>query len=246
MVDSTFVQAYLRHNYPIQPVAVECLRLNPGQGRALYRIEDGAGQLWVLRLYRQEQPVPSWFGGGRVADWLGERAALLQWLSQLDFPAPRLLPTHGQALASTYENWCGLLTSFLAGTTPDNTDETFQSLAATLGHLYTTGLRRESGQAPLTVHSWWDPLERAAGYALQQLASLSEIPDEWQPLRARCQAILQGINRPLQLPVGCIHGDCWSGNAVHGPDGQITLIDWDTAGREPLSWIWGPCSATAL
>jgi hypothetical protein len=90
------------------------------------------------------------------------------------------------------------------------------------------------GQTLLTVDSWWHPLERAAGYALQQLASLSEIPDEWQPLRARTQAILQVINRSLQLPVGCIHGDCWTGNAIRGPDGQIRLIDWDAAGRGAL------------
>jgi Ser/Thr protein kinase RdoA (MazF antagonist) len=234
MVDRTFVQAYLKHNYPIRPVSVECLRLNPGQGRALYRIEDGAGQLWVLRLYRQEQPVPSWFEGGRAAEWLGERADLLQWLSELDFAAPRLLPTRAQAPVSAYEDWCGLLTSFLAGTTPNNSGETFQSLAATLGHLHATGLRRGQGQTLLTVDSWWHPLERAAGYALQQLASLSEIPDEWQPLRARTQAILQVINLPLQLPVGCIHGDCWTGNTIRGPDGQIRLIDWDAAGRGAL------------
>jgi Ser/Thr protein kinase RdoA (MazF antagonist) len=234
MADSTFVQAYLKHTYPIQPIAVECLRLNPGQGRALYRLEDGAGQPWVLRLYRQEQPVPSWFGGGRAADWLGERADLLQWLSQLDFPAPRLLPTRAQAPVSTYENWCGLLTSFLAGTTPNNTGETFQSLAATLGHLHASGLRRKSGQAPPTVQSWWDPLERAAGYALRHLANLSVIPREWQPLHTSCQASLEAINRPLQLPTGCIHGDCWRGNAVRGPEGNISLIDWDAAGRGAL------------
>jgi Ser/Thr protein kinase RdoA (MazF antagonist) len=234
VIDTAIVQSYLRHNYAIEPVAVACLRRNPGQGRALYRIDDGARQSWLLRLYHREQPVPSWFGGGRAAAWLEERAELLQWLSQLDFPAPRLLPTRAQGRVSSYESWCGLVTSFLAGTTPNNTDETFASLAATLGRLHSNGLRREGGHGSPAARSWWEPLERATRYALEQLASLRELPPEWQPLHRSCRANLEAMKRPRDLPMGCIHGDCWVGNAIRGPEGQITLIDWDAGGRGAL------------
>jgi Ser/Thr protein kinase RdoA (MazF antagonist) len=138
--------------------------------------------------------------------------------------------THAHTPVSTDEDWCGILTNFVVGTRLDDTSESFKALSATLGHLHAVGLRRESSQTPLTVNSWWHPLDRAVRYALQQLASLKNVPRDWQQLFETCQAALHGMDRPLQIPTASIHGDCWTGNAIRGPEGQVHLIDWDAAG----------------
>ena len=239
MIDSAVVQELVRHHYPFQPVALEHLRSNQSEGRVVYRIQDQAGQSWVLRLQHRERSVPAWFGGGKAIDWFRDRANLLLWLTERGYPAPRLMRTHAQMLVCTHEDWCGILTSFYVGTRLSNTGGSFELLAESLGRLHAIASQPESSQTPLTIQSWWHPFDRAVGYALRQLTQLSNVPQEWQPLHAACQAALHAMNRPLPIPTGCIHGDCWTGNAIRGPEGAVHLIDWDAAGLGPLVLDFG-------
>lgn len=230
LLDSSFVYTFIRHNYPLQPVAVHPLGSDPAGDRFLCRVEDSAGRAWVLRLRQWQEPAPAWFGGGRAARWLGERAEVLAWVRGRGYPAPQPLGTSAGTMVSKYRNWCGILTPYYPGSRLDNSSDSFGLLAAALGRLHAATVGPESVEPPLTIASWWHPLDRAARSGLQELPVLSDIAQAWQPLHTCAEQILQKLNRPLSLPVACIHGDCWSGNAIRGPGGVVTLIDWDTAG----------------
>lgn len=228
MVDNVFIRQLVTYNYPLQLRKTELLRADGG--RVLCRVEDSASRSWVLRLHHLEDSAPSWAGAGKVADWLDARAALLEWLVQRRYPAPAVLRTHTQARVCMYENWCGILTRFVPGARLDGSRESFIALAQTVGTLHQTTLAPDSDHPPLATHSWWHPLDQAAGYALRQLPGRSNVPEGWQSLHSTCEAILRAAQRPLELPIVCIHGDCWTGNAIRDPGGAVTLIDWDTAG----------------
>lgn len=227
-MDNAFIQQFVTHNYPLQPVKTKLLRT--GGGRVLIRIEDSTGAPWVLRLHRQNESAPSWAGGGKAAAWLDRRAALLEWLAQRQYPAPALLRTRAQGRVSRYQNWCGILTRFVPGSRLDNSRESFTALAETIGTLHVASLQLNPARPQPAVHSWWHPLAHAAGYALRQLPGRADLPEAWQALHTTSEGVLRAVQRPLELPVVCIHGDCWTGNAIRSPGGQIILIDWDTAG----------------
>lgn len=226
VLDSESIQALIRRNYSLVPVDIECLA--SGASRALYRIEDGDGNVWMLRLRHQEQPASDWLDGGDVVDWLRERAGLLEWLEQRRYPAPRLQRNKDQMPVSEYQSWCGILVSYIPGERLTVSSESSRALAALLGRLHAVEVPAGANQP--AAHSWWHPLDRAAEYALRQLATRSPLPPEWETLRATCQAILEDFVAPPDLPLACIHADGWPGNTIRDPEGQVRLIDWDVAG----------------
>ncbi len=225
--DRGFVVAFAWRHYGLRLVAAEQLRANADEGRALYRLRDGNGQSWALRLQRADRPVPAWFGGGGADDWLRERAALLDWLAGRAYPAPRLRRTREGAPVAVEEGWAGLLADFVAGTRPVPGEAIFAALAAALGRLHALD---PGGEPPLAAHSWWHPADRAAGDGRRLLGPATTVPRVWRSLHAASREALELFARPLSLPLACLHGDSWLGNAVQTPDGHVALIDWEVAG----------------
>src|SRR5207253_2993829 len=69
--------------YGITAAHVESLQPHMFDWRGIYRIADGAGRSWVLRLVRKTGSAP----------WLTQPATLLQWLAHQRYPAPTVALT---------------------------------------------------------------------------------------------------------------------------------------------------------
>lgn len=77
----------------------------------------------------------------------------------------------------------------------------------------------------------WHP-DAAVATTLARLDAVADRrPDDWRPMHeAFVRTTLAVQHWAARLPTGLVHGDAWAGNAVAGPDGQVTLIDWETSG----------------
>ena len=62
-------------------------------------------------------------------------------------------------------------------------------------------------------------------------AVADRLPDDWRSMHeAFVRTTLAVQHWAGRLPTGLVHGDAWAGNAVAGPGGEVTLIDWETSG----------------
>src|ERR671933_2899780 len=79
------------------------LQRNDIAGRGVYRLDRAGGDAWVVRAYVHD-PARDW------AAWAAGRAALLHFLEQRAYPAPRLVrPTGGGSVVSG-GGWHALVT----------------------------------------------------------------------------------------------------------------------------------------
>jgi Ser/Thr protein kinase RdoA (MazF antagonist) len=77
----------------------------------------------------------------------------------------------------------------------------------------------------------WHP-DAAVATTLARLDAVADrLPDDWRPMHeAFVRTTLAVQHWAGRLPTGLVHGDVWAGNAVAGPGGAVTLIDWETGG----------------
>ena len=91
--------------------------------------------------------------------------------------------------------------------------ETAAALGVLLGQLHGVGV--PAG----TPNSWYHPLNHVVDEVTAWLAPFPEL-----------QAALANARLVTPCPVTVIHADLWRGNIIEGPDGALTLIDWEYAG----------------
>ncbi|HYF61550.1 MAG TPA: phosphotransferase [Herpetosiphonaceae bacterium] len=238
-MDSELISGFVARIYGWEPAALEPIHLDAAAGRALWRVEAPSGQSWMLRLRRAGTPVEECFGGLDSTSWLAERAAVLEWLAGLGYPAPLAARTRAQDLVGSHAGWSAVLTSFIPGERLAGGRQ-LGGLGAALGRLHAAS----AGAAP-PISSWWHPLGRALADTRRRLDLAAAAPERWRGLAAECAAELDRSGRLADLPAACIHGDCWMGNAVSDETGAVTLIDWDAAGSGvallDLGAILGDC-----
>ena len=77
----------------------------------------------------------------------------------------------------------------------------------------------------------WHP-DAAVATTLARLDAVADrLPDDWRSMHESFLRTTLAVQHwARRLPTGLVHGDAWAGNAVAGPDGEVTLIDWETSG----------------
>lgn len=246
------------HLAGVEPSGARRLAGSVGGDRVTYRLA-GRGPGLVVRAFRIDMPLDTQFRGGgtvTVTDWLCGRAAVLGWLEQQAYPAPRVIRTRSGDAVGLAGVWATLATSHVAGTPlPPGTDG-MGLLGEALGRLHALdsatfavvggagtggagagdggaggGEAAGGGTAGVAARrAAWHP-ETAVPAALGRLEAVqSLIPADQRLLLEQFQAVLLAVQRAQLLPAAVVHGDPWPGNAIRTAPDQVTLIDWENAG----------------
>ena len=235
-MDLDEISRFLVDVYSLRPEGLRQI-YGPEAEVCLVRVDGTGERRWLLRLRRSRKDLPPWLEPGSSADWFRRHARVLAWCREQGFNVPQVRRTRDPSEQKTHvvaerDGWCSLLVSYLPGGRLPEGGPALEQMGAYLGRLHTWGrLALQAGQARRTLpDSWWHPPEQAAHRALHLLESVEDVPVEWQALWEACQqALAAWVERPA-LPLGLIHGDCWVGNAVQLPSGEVALIDWEFAG----------------
>lgn len=71
-------------------------------------------------------------------------------------------------------------------------------------------------------------------YALSELATVAgRVPAQHLAQYERLEVACHSIDSCQDLPTVFLHGDCHPWNSVRTPEGDVVLIDWDSAGPGP-------------
>jgi len=229
---------WIEHHYRAKVVNVHPLALG---WKKVYRIEQKSGEDWVMRAY----PPPD--ENSLPVDVEG-LAAVLLFLETQAYPAERVLPAIDHAKIVQWDGWQVLMTTFLGQPLA-----AWQSAAGSPQALPLPANNAEGAYAPELLFSVSTaiarlhrlPLDAAmprAGmlpskelaWANTGLISIADqVPEQLQAAYQQLVAAVQQADRLEELPFTLIHNDCNPSNAVLTTAGEISLIDWESAGRGP-------------
>ncbi len=211
----------VQDQYVLGPVRLQQIAEYTFEDRGIYRVICGNGSSYILRAFHYD-----------VKETLQCQAALLTYLEQLVYPAPRILHTLSGASFALYENWMALMVSYVDGALADFSPEHLTLLGERLGALHA-----QSGYILDRTQSSTFPESRLHPRQLPIQASTFPIPvklpEALRKLYEASVATIVTLQQATPLPIVLLHGDCWPHNAVVANDGLITLIDWDCAGFGP-------------
>ncbi len=216
------------------------LQLLASGWKKVYRIEHADSPDWIVRAY----PPPGYAGLPVDVEGL---ASVLLFLEEQAYPAERVVRATNQASVIEDEGWQVLITTFVGqaltawqpadqadapqlATSSDNLAENPQillALGAALGRLHTlapTLTLPKAGMLPSRELAW-------AATSLIEIAA--QVPDHLQAQYQHLLTMTQNADRFEDLPFVLIHNDCNPSNIVMTSMGEITLIDWESAGHGP-------------
>jgi Ser/Thr protein kinase RdoA (MazF antagonist) len=261
LTDATVVGRILReyHQDEVEPSGVQRLTGSVRGTRVTYQLGGHGGPGLVVRAFRTDVPLDAQFSGSQLTtmtDWLQGRAAVLGWLGERGYPAPRVVRTHSGDPVGLAGIWATLATTYVTGTPLGPGLDQLRMLGEALGRLHAldagtfadgtgadgtgpaaagadTGEAR-AGEARAGEEARRAPWHPEAGIpaALGRLAAMeSQIPADLRPLLEQFRSVLLAVQRQAQaLPAAMVHGDPWPGNAIHTAPDQVILIDWENAG----------------
>lgn len=220
--DIAFFVALVEEQYAVQDIQLRSLSPYNFDWRGIYHVESGDHVSRVLRAFRQDTSE----------NWLLKPAAMLLFLEEQGYPAPRVVRTLSGELVGTANGWWTFMTTFVEGAQVNYSTHSLRALAGRTAQLHMLDLDRAAAAVPPIQASWKHP-QQAVPECLQLLTRVrDQIPPELQTFYDEVSATLERMQQ-ANLPVAIVHGDCWPGNAVQTPDGDIVLIDWDGAGYGP-------------
>ena len=141
MTDAAVVGRILReyHLAGVEPSGARWLAGSVCSDRVTYRLASRRGAGLVVRAFRTDMPLDTQFrgrGAVTVTDWLCGRAAVLYWLEQHAYPAPRVIPTRSGDPVGLAGVWATLATGYLAGTPLRPGTDELRMLGEALGRLH--------------------------------------------------------------------------------------------------------------
>ncbi|CAN5813792.1 hypothetical protein BH10CHL1_BH10CHL1_32010 [soil metagenome] len=184
----------------------------------LRRVLLGYGSKGIVHLQAEEgEFVFKWLAAATTETTLAQQLALVAWLPEQGFThVPRLRQcTTGEAYSRVGEHF-GYLYHYVQGATPVPTPADY----AQLGQLVATLHQVQGYTHPLAWRT-----QEIVGHILHDRAP--HVPAEF---RADYIALARSLPVMDHLPHALIHGDLALVNTVKGPDGALTLIDWDGGG----------------
>jgi Ser/Thr protein kinase RdoA (MazF antagonist) len=213
------LKTYLGRHYGIKIVGLERL------DRGVYRVDRSDGPTWVARIFRARRPIEQVEGDAEV----------LRFLEENDFPAERCACPNP---VSTPGGSGVLVTRFVEGTPPDQSERTLRALGEVLGRLNTLpegtgGVARDAG----SLHHY-SPAGGGPRREIDAAASwLDEVEDK---VPAKNRAPFDLLRKQLVaaddchgLPLALVHPDPVPKNVIAKPDGGLVMVDWTGAGRGP-------------
>jgi len=211
----------VQDQYVSGPVLLRQIAEYTFEDRGIYRVDRSNGHSHVLRAFRYN-----------VKDILLSQAALLTYLEQQTYSAPRVLHTLAGTPVALYENWIALMISYVDGELADFSPEQLMLLGAQLSKLH--------AQSEHILNNSYSSTLPHSRLNLQQLqirmlnsTQVVRLPEQLHELYEASVATIATLQQAAQLPITLLHGDCWPHNAIVADDGHITLIDWDCAGLGP-------------
>ena len=236
--DATAVGRLLReyHLRGLDPAGIRRLGGSVHGSSVSYKITAGGDPPWIVRAFRVDGAVPAQFSGTEaetMADWVIGRARTLFRLAEAGYPAPRPVRAHSGELVGVAGPWLTWATTFADGPVLRPSLDQLRSLGSALGRLHTVaavgpaGAGAEAGPGKAA----WHP-DAAVATTLARLDAVADrLPDDWRSMHESFLRTTLAVQHWAgRLPTGLVHGDAWAGNAVAGPDGEVTLIDWETSG----------------
>lgn len=210
----SFLAELVRQQYDVQLVTLR--RLASDSGKHIFQVQLVNGMKWVLRVTE----------GQGTATFI-DLANLLIFFKQHNYPAERIILTKEQTAIGTVGNWHLLMTTFLVGTPLEYTPTDLLLLGSVVGQLHALGqsLTYSPPQADML------PTKELA-FAQQQLSAIAPlVPKQFFAEYELLETALVSLNRGTDLPTTLIHNDCHPANALLTAPGQVTLLDWEGAGR---------------
>jgi Ser/Thr protein kinase RdoA (MazF antagonist) len=254
LTDAAVVGRILReyHLAGVEPSGVRWLAGSVRGDRVTYHLGGRGRAGLVVRAFRTDVPLDTQFRGGNavtVTDWLCGRAAVLRWLEDQAYPAPRVIRTRSDDPVGLAGVWATLATSYVAGTRLRPGTGGMRLLGEVLGRLHALDSSTFSGAlvggagaggvgaggggavGVAARRAAWHP-ETAVPAALGRLRAVrSLIPADQRVLLEQFRAVLLAVQQRAELlPAAVVHGDPWPGNAIQTAPHQVTLIDWENAG----------------
>lgn len=199
----------LESRYGSGPITLRTLR----HGKQIYHVQRAGARDWVLRSAGVRRYVAS-----------------LAYLEQHNFPAARLVRTLNGALLVEHNDRQFFVMTYVTGDDPDLSPAPLRLLGATLSRLHSLPL-------PLTQESPGPCGMLPAREITYARSRLDAVRDRVVPAyQARFDALVEACDRIAyleDLPPVFLHGDCHPWNSIRTPDGEVILIDWDSAGLGP-------------
>jgi Ser/Thr protein kinase RdoA (MazF antagonist) len=236
LTDAAVVGRILREYHPagIEPSGIRRLAGSVRGASVTYWLGRPDGPDLVLRALRRDLALATQFGGAggtAVTDWLAGRAAILSWLAEHEYPAPRVIRTRSGDPVGLAGIWATLVTTHVPGAPLGPGPGQLRLLGEALGRLHALDAGTLAAAADPAVRAPWHP-EAAIPAALGRLAAVAGlIPADWRPPLEQFRADLLTVQRRAPaLPTAVVHGDAWPASAVRTAPGQVTLVDWENAG----------------
>ncbi len=192
---------------------------------ALLHERDGQ-QVWMVRLVSDNITLTLRLcTSDRPYQKVLDSTVVLQFLSQIEFPAPRLQLTRQGEPVFEWQSGCwAYATEFLEGREPPNDLKTLNEVGHLLGRLSLL----EVDPAEFTARAdWLDDLP----VALRRALAARTDPD-WSLKAGEVAQVLTDlpVMEMRTLPQTLIHTDVHEGNLLRAPDGRLYLLDWEDAG----------------
>jgi Ser/Thr protein kinase RdoA (MazF antagonist) len=159
---------------------------------------------------------------GDEREWMLGQAAALDFVEARGFRAPRVIRTAAGEPVAVHGAWTGLLLTYVEGAEAGFAPAALEALARHAAELHTLPADPAMPPSRLT------PVE-----PLPELPDAIRVPAVARPLHRSAMETMRRMAGWRRLPAAMLHGDCWPANAVRGPDGGLTMVDWEGAG-------WGP------
>jgi Ser/Thr protein kinase RdoA (MazF antagonist) len=213
-----FVGQMVADQYGDSPQMFSKLQLYTFDWRGIYRVEFAHRPACpcVLRLSEGEGFQESFLQTGQ----------LLLFLERQGYPAPRVRLTRNGAAVGSVGEWHMLMLTYVEGERATLDPDTLRVQARVTAQLHSlppaANLRDSRWQLDTVVDHVSQHLTEAQGRS----------PVEVHAMNEAMLSSLDSLKARVGLPVCLIHGDCWYMNAVRN-HGQVTLIDWDQAGKGP-------------
>jgi Ser/Thr protein kinase RdoA (MazF antagonist) len=202
----------LKLAYGFDDVAAEPLR--QVDSREVYKV-TAAGKRYVLRCSSSASAMEK--AGGNVA--------ILRYLEENSFPAPRVVPTTaGDYVISVGSSQCFLAT-YLEGGHPQASVSTMRRMGSLAAQLHLLGESK-----PYPRQSPWS-IARERSLFLERIQNPAyRSLERWGEVIPLVREAFEALPTLDDLPQSIIHTDIHEGNVIVGPDSQLSLTDWDDAG----------------
>jgi methyltransferase (TIGR00027 family) len=190
------------------------------------RVDRADGPAWVARIFPAARPL----------DVTHRDADILRFLATAEYPAERLADPDP---VSEHDGQAVLVTRFVDGRAPRQTQATFRQLGELLGRLHTLP------DAPTRPGGAWHHLTFEGGpdteiAALRGLLDArSHVPDERREALATLRRQVAALDDLHDLPRTFTHADFVTANAIVVPTDTPVMIDWSGAGVAPRLWTLG-------